>query len=56
MIVRDPRVELVGADLSIEDCRTPCKDIDYVIHAAGAVAAAGVTATNPMSATTPTWC
>jgi len=53
MIVRDPRIELVQADLTrIEDCRAACKDMQYVIHAAGAVAAAGVTATNPMAAMT----
>ncbi len=53
MVVQDPRIELVQADLSrIEDCRAVCKDVEYVIHAAGAVAAAGVTAGNPMSAIT----
>jgi len=53
MIVKDARIELVRADLTrIEDCRAVCKDMQYVIHAAGAVAAAGVTATNPMSAMT----
>lgn len=53
MIVQDPRVELVKADLTrIEDCRVVCKDMQYLIHAAGAVAAAGVTATNPMAAIT----
>lgn len=53
MIVSDPRIELVQGDLSrIDDCRRVCSGIDYVIHAAGAVAAAGVTATNPMSAIT----
>jgi GDP-L-fucose synthase len=53
MIVKDARIELVRADLTrIEDCRSVCKDMQYVIHAAGAVAAAGVTATNPMAAMT----
>lgn len=53
MIVKDARIELVQADLTrIDDCRTVCKDMQYVIHAAGAVAAAGVTATNPMAAMT----
>ena len=53
MIVQDPRIELVRADLTrIEDCRAVCKDVQFVIHAAGAVAAAGVTAGNPMSAIT----
>lgn len=53
MIVQDPRVELVQADLTrLEDCRSACEGMQYVIHAAGAVAAAGVTATNPMAAMT----
>lgn len=53
MVVQDPRVELVTADLTrIEDCRIACKGMQYVIHAAGAVAAAGVTAANPMAAMT----
>jgi GDP-L-fucose synthase len=53
MIVKDPRIELVQADLTrLEDCRSVCKGMQYVIHAAGAVAAAGVTATNPMAAIT----
>lgn len=53
MIVQDKRIELIKADLTrIEDCRAACKDMQYVIHAAGAVAAAGVTATNPMAAMT----
>lgn len=51
MIVRDPRVEQVGADLTQpDDCLRVCNGIDYVVHAAGAVAAAGVTASNPMAA------
>ena len=53
MIVQNTRIELAQADLTrIDDCRAVCKDMDYVIHAAGAVAAAGITATNPMSAIT----
>jgi GDP-L-fucose synthase len=53
MVVQDPRIELVQADLTrIEDCLAVCKGMEYVIHAAGAVAAAGVTAGNPMSAIT----
>lgn len=51
--ITDPNLEFVKADLrSINDCRHICQDIDYVIHAAGAVAAAGITSTNPMSAIT----
>jgi GDP-L-fucose synthase len=53
MMVKDPRIELVQADLTrLEDCRSACQSMQYVIHAAGAVAAAGVTATNPMAAMT----
>jgi GDP-L-fucose synthase len=53
MIVQDERIELMQSDLSrLEDCRTACNGVDYVIHAAGAVAAAGVTSANPMSAIT----
>ena len=51
--LNNKNVEFIGADLrKIEDCRRICNDIDYVIHAAGAVAAAGVTSSNPMSAIT----
>jgi GDP-L-fucose synthase len=51
IIVRDQRVEQVGADLTqADDCLRVCNGIDYVVHAAGAVAAAGVTASNPMAA------
>lgn len=53
MIIRDNRIEHVQADLTrLEDCRAACEGIQYVIHAAGAVAAAGITATNPMAAMT----
>jgi GDP-L-fucose synthase len=53
MIVQDPRVEQVQADLTRpEDCLRVCGGVEFVVHAAGAVAAAGVTATNPMSAIT----
>lgn len=53
MIVNDERIELVQADLvRPEDCLRVAQGADYVIHAAGAVAAAAVTASNPMSAIT----
>src|SRR5436190_14651476 len=53
MIVRDARIEQVGADLTqADDCLRVCEGIEYVVHAAGAVAAAGVTASNPMAAMT----
>ena len=53
MIVADPRIELVRADLTRpEECRQACAGMQYVIHAAGAVAAAAVTSSNPMAAIT----
>jgi GDP-L-fucose synthase len=53
MIVRDERIQQIRADLTQpEECLRACAGIDYVVHAAGAVAAAGVTASNPMSAIT----
>lgn len=53
MIVHDPRIQLVQADLTrIEDCRAACKDIEFVIHAAGAVGSAGTIAGNPMAGMT----
>jgi len=53
MVILDERIELLPADLTrVEDCRRACKDVEIVIHAAGAVAAAGVTAANPMAAMT----
>lgn len=53
MIVSDPRLELMPADLSrIDDCRRACAGVELVVHAAGAVAAAAVTSSNPMVAIT----
>jgi GDP-L-fucose synthase len=53
LIVDDPRIETVQADLTqLEDCRKTMRGVQYVFHAAGAVAAAAVTASNPMSAIT----
>jgi GDP-L-fucose synthase len=53
MIVQDKRIEIVSADLTKpSDCLAICKGVDYVIHAAGAVAASAVTASNPISAIT----
>lgn len=41
--IHDERLDVVTADLSkLEDCLTVTKGVDYVIHAAGAVGAAGV--------------
>ena len=51
MLVKDPRIELVNADLTrLEDCRRVCAGMEMVVHAAGAVAAAAVTSSNPMAA------
>ena len=51
MIVKDRRIETVQCDLTKpEDCLVAVKGVDAIFHAAGAVAAAGVTAGNPMSA------
>jgi GDP-L-fucose synthase len=47
------KVEVVTADLSRqEDCLRVMQGIDYVFHAAGTVAAAAVTSSNPMYAIT----
>lgn len=52
-IVTDEHIETIEADLtSPEDCLRAVRNVDFVFHAAGAVAAAGVTAGNPMSAIT----
>ena len=51
MIETDPGVELVQADLTcLDDCLRACQGVDFIFHAAGAVSAAGVTVSNPMSA------
>ncbi len=53
MIVKDARLELVRADLADQQaCRRALQGGEVVFHCAGAVSAAGVTATNPMSAIT----
>jgi len=53
LIIKDDRIETVPADLTrLEDCLAAVKGVNYVVHAAGAVSAAGVTAGNPMSAIT----
>lgn len=51
LIIKDERIETIHADLTkLEDCIATVKGVDYVFHAAGAVAAAAVTAGNPMAA------
>jgi len=53
LIIQDEHIETVDADLTKqEDCLAAVKGVDYVFHAAGAVAAAAVTARNPMTAIT----
>jgi len=53
LVIEDERIETIQADLTRpEDCLTAVKGVDYVFHAAGAVAAAGVTAGNVMPAIT----
>jgi len=50
---KDAGIEEVRADLTRqEDCLKACDGIQHVFHAAGAVAAAAVTAGNPMGAIT----
>ena len=52
-MLHDGQIETVPADLTREeDCRKVARGMQYVFHAAGAVSAAGVTATNPMAAIT----
>ncbi|MFZ5807096.1 MAG: NAD-dependent epimerase/dehydratase family protein [Verrucomicrobiota bacterium] len=51
MIIEDARIEKIEADLTREeDCLRATTGMQYVIHAAGAVSAAGVTASGPMPA------
>lgn len=53
MNIKDSRIEMMSADLTrADDCLRVMKGIDFVFHAAGAVAAAGVNASNPMEAIT----
>jgi GDP-L-fucose synthase len=51
--IQSDQIEFVQANLeNNDDCLRVCKEMDYVIHAAGAVSAAGTTVNNPMSAIT----
>ena len=51
--VKSPLVEAVPGDITrLDECVALCKDMQYVIHAGGAVSAAGVTASNPMAVIT----
>lgn len=50
-VIQEARIETVPVDLTQQDeCVRAATGIDYVFHAAGAVAAAGVMSTNPMAA------
>lgn len=50
-IIQDPRIEYVYADLThLDDCCAACHGVQYVFHCAGAVSAAAMTTSNPMSA------
>ena len=49
MMIKDDRIEIVKADLTrLEDGLSAAEGMDYVFHAAGAIAAAGVTAASPV--------
>jgi GDP-L-fucose synthase len=49
--ISSSRIETMDADLSIlDDCVKVTRQVDCIFHAAGAVAAAAVTTTNPMEA------
>jgi len=50
-IINDSRVEIIEADFNNpDDCRKACRGVQYVFNCAGAVSAARMTVTNPMSA------
>ena len=53
LIIKDERIETVHADLTNQqDCLQVVKGVDYVFHAAGAVAAAAVGGSSSMAAIT----
>lgn len=53
LILKDKQIETISADLTqLQDCLKVCKGVNYIFHAAGAVAAAAITTGNPMSAIT----
>jgi GDP-L-fucose synthase len=53
LMVKHERVEAVPADITqLDDCLKVCKGMQYVVHAGGAVSAAGVTVSNPMAVIT----
>lgn len=51
LIIQDERIETIQVDLTKqEDCQAAARGVNYIFHAAGAVAAAAVTVSNPMAA------
>ncbi len=53
LVFKDARIETLSADLTrLDDCRASSRDVEYVFHCAGAVAAAAMITSNPMSAIT----
>jgi len=53
LVIKDKRIQIVQADLTrMEDCLAAVKGVNFVFHAAGAVSAAGLTASKPISAIT----
>ena len=53
LMVKHEHVEAVPADITqLDDCLRVCCGMQYVVHAGGAVSAAGVTVSNPMAVIT----
>lgn len=53
LVIKDKRIETIRADLTdLKDCRKAAEGVDYVFHAAGSVARAGIKETNLMAAIT----
>lgn len=53
LYVQHPNLEAIQVDLTRkEDCLAVCRDVDYVIHAAGSVGAAGIGAAGVMASIT----
>lgn len=51
LLINDARIETLRADLTRqEDCLAAVRGVDYIFHAAGAVASAAVTSAGPMEA------
>jgi GDP-L-fucose synthase len=51
LILKDKEIQTFPADLmQLKDCLKVCKGVNYIFHAAGAVAAAGLTSIDSMAA------